>query len=71
VTLDVNIISNNCGAGGDLGSGRTDFGSAGFAAEVVSGVPEPRTFPLLCAGLTLILFGRRSSREMRLPAAFF
>src|SRR3984957_6876927 len=39
VTLDANIISDNCASGGDLGSGRTDFGSAGFAGEVVSGVP--------------------------------
>jgi type VI secretion system secreted protein VgrG len=59
VTLDANIISDNCGAGGDLGTGRTDFGSAGFAGEVVSGVPEPPTLPLLCAGLALILFGWR------------
>jgi hypothetical protein len=56
VTLDANIISDNCGAGGDLGTGRTDFGSAGFAGEVVSGVPEAPTLALLCAGLTLILF---------------
>jgi type VI secretion system secreted protein VgrG len=59
VTLDNNTISGNCGAGGDYGSGRTDFGSAGFSSGASLGpggqliVPEPGTATLLGMGLLL------------------
>jgi Ice-binding-like/PEP-CTERM motif len=56
VTLEANTISNACGAGGDLGSGRSDFGSLGFAGDTV---PEPGTVPLFCLGLPALVFLRR------------
>jgi type VI secretion system secreted protein VgrG len=52
VTMDTNTISNNCANGGDFGTGRTDFGSAGFSGGPNGGgqsqeVPEPPTGLLL------------------------
>ena len=47
VTLDGNTVSNNCGNGGDYGSGRSDFGSAGFSGPVV---PEPSTWAMMLIG---------------------
>jgi type VI secretion system secreted protein VgrG len=47
VTMDTNTISNNC-TGGDIGSGRTDFGSYGFSAQPV---PEPGTWAMMALGL--------------------
>jgi type VI secretion system secreted protein VgrG len=62
VTLDTDTISDNCSAGGDFSSGRSDFGSLGFAGEAV---PEPGTVPLLGVGLlALILYGRQSRQRM-------
>jgi type VI secretion system secreted protein VgrG len=46
VTMDGNSISNNCSGGGDLGSGRGDFGSGGFAGAV----PEPASWAMLIVG---------------------
>ncbi len=56
VILDGNTISDNCAAGGDYSSGRSDFGgSYGFAAETSSGAtPEPGTISLVGAGLLAI-----------------
>jgi len=65
-----NTISDNCSAGGDLGSGRTDFGSVGFSGGEVAGVPEPGTVSLLCAGLlALTLCVWQSRKRMRLIRA--
>lgn len=53
VTLDTNVVSNNCGSGGDFGTGRADFGSNGFAgvrSGVVGGVPEPASWAMLIVG---------------------
>lgn len=54
VTMDTNTISNNCSQGGDLGSGRGDFGSGGFSGGEgsVTTVPEPSTLWLI--GLAFI-----------------
>jgi type VI secretion system secreted protein VgrG len=48
VTMDTNVISNSCSAF-DNGSGRTDFGSAGFSGGG-SSVPEPGSFGLVSLG---------------------
>lgn len=54
VTLDTNTISDNCSAGGDFGTGRSDFGSAGFSGADVQAVPEPGSVTLLCVGLLFL-----------------
>ena len=52
VTLDNNIVSNNCANGGDYGTGRTDFGSQGFVgADATGAVPEPEGWAMLLFGL--------------------
>lgn len=65
VTLDNNVVSNDCRNGGDSGTGRSDFGSAGFSGAAVVTIPEPSTLALLspCV-LALLGFsvrGRRAS----------
>ena len=59
VTMASNSLSNNCAQGGDLGSGRTDFGSSGFgAAASATEVPEPGSVLLIGLGVAVML-GRR------------
>lgn len=59
VTMDNNTISNDCLAGGDFGTGRTDYASGGFSGAAVasqSAVPEPGSLLMLgvaMAGLGL------------------
>jgi len=48
VTMDTNTISNDCSGSGDIGSGRTDFGSYGFSGQPV---PEPATWAMMGLGL--------------------
>lgn len=70
VTLDTNVISNDCLNGGDLGSGRTDFGSRGFDPEVTA-IPEPATWAMLVLGLGAsgaILRRRRLATHMTVIA---
>ena len=58
VTMDNNTVSNNCLAGGDFGTGRTDYASGGFSGDVVSAqsaVPEPGS--LLMLGMAMAGFG--------------
>lgn len=68
ITMDNNSISNNCVGDGALGSGRDDFGSAGFSgvASVDDGsgiggqsVPEPGTLALLGLGVLGIKLSQR------------
>jgi hypothetical protein len=69
VTMDTNTISNNCSAaGGDVGSGRTDFGSGGFGSSPdasAGAVPEPSTLAMLGVGAGLIAFRRRFQSRFR------
>jgi type VI secretion system secreted protein VgrG len=66
VTLDTNVISNNCTTF-DNGSGRSDFGSAGFSggSGTATGVPEPSTLMLLGSGIFGLLAMRRSQAKAR------
>jgi Ice-binding-like/PEP-CTERM motif len=52
VTLDNNVISNDCLNGGNFGTGATDFGSGGFSGGATTTTPEPGTLLLLGTGLT-------------------
>lgn len=51
VTLAGNTISDTCANGGDYSSGRTDFGSQGFAALDAQAAPEPGAITLVLGGL--------------------
>jgi len=56
VTMDNNVISNDCAAGGDYSSGRSDYGSKGFAGNLqVAVVPEPTTILMFGAGLLAVV----------------
>jgi type VI secretion system secreted protein VgrG len=64
VTLDGNTISDTCANGGDYSTGRTDFGSQGFAAIDTQFAPEPGTITLVLAGLLAITIRAwRSKKE--------
>ena len=65
VTMDTNTISGNCLAGGDYSSGRSDFGSLGFAGGDVQAIPEPGTFTLLGLGLGAGFLLLRRFRSVR------
>lgn len=74
VTLDNNVLSDNCSGGsvlgsdnityvtGNSGTGRTDFGSSGFSGPAngqTDVVPEPATLALMGFGFAGIAFRRR------------
>jgi len=57
VTLDTNLVSNDCGT---LGTTRNDYGSMGFAGiAAAQDVPEPATMLLLPLGLAALAGARR------------
>jgi hypothetical protein len=64
VTLDTNVVSNNCSSF-DNGSGRSDFGSAGFTGGGVLAIPEPGTIALLSAGFLGLATLHRYRRDRR------
>jgi hypothetical protein len=51
VTMDTNVVSNNCSGNGDEGSGRSDFGSGGFSGGGGIAVPELPTWTMMLMGL--------------------
>jgi type VI secretion system secreted protein VgrG len=60
VTLDTNLVSNDCTADGALGTASLDYGSMGFAGvAAVTAVPEPATLLLMPFGLAALAYGRR------------
>jgi len=61
VTLDTNLVSRDCAAGGALGTTSVDYGSEGFAgvAADAQDVPEPGSLLLLPLGLLALAYGRR------------
>jgi Ice-binding-like/PEP-CTERM motif len=68
VTMDTNTISNDCTLGGDLSTGRTDFGSLGFSGPVGGAVTEPASLILLATGVLGIALSRRPGRGRKLAA---
>lgn len=60
VTLDTSQVSNDCAAGGALGTASLDYGSQGFAGlAAAQDLPEPATALLLPLGLVALAYGRR------------
>ena len=61
-----NTISNNCTSEGGFGSGRSDFGSGGFAGTegLASVVPEPAGWAMLIAGFGFTGAAMRRRRAM-------
>lgn len=74
VTLDTNLVSNDCAAGGALGTSSLDGGSLGFSGVSAVGAaqaPEPATLLLLSFGLAALAMGRKrhpSSARMQRTA---
>lgn len=68
VTMDTSTVSDNCTDGGDLGTGRNDFGSAGFSAQA-AGAPAPVPEPASLALLASCLIGSAAGLARRRPAS--
>ena len=67
VTMDTNSISANCAAS-DHGTGRTDFGSGGFAGNAVTGVPEPASWAMLLLGFGIVGAAQRRQGQARVTS---
>jgi hypothetical protein len=70
VTMNTNTVSNTCANGGDYGSDRTDFGSAGFSGSggtTLTPAPEPATLALF--GGAILGFLGLSVRRRRVQLA--
>lgn len=58
VTMDTNVISNDCSNGGDYGTGTNDYGSLGFSgAGPTTTIPEPSSLALLLGPCCAALIG--------------
>lgn len=71
VTMDGNSISNNCSSNSQ-GSGRSDFGSNGFAGVApndVGAIPEPASWAMLMVGFGLTGAMLRRRQSLRSVAA--
>ena len=71
VTMDGNTVSNDCRGAGDLGTGRTDFGSGGFSGGGGFGggggvIPEPASWAMMLVGFGAV---GSSLRRRRMVAA--
>lgn len=67
VTMNGNQISSNCAGAGSLSSGRTDYGSGGFAGvgTVGDAVPEPAQWAMLVIGFGGVGTVLRRNRRQR------
>ena len=66
VTLDNNVISNDCASDGSYGTNRSDFATGGFSGGTGVGptvVPEPSTFALLAGVGSLMALGLALQRQ--------
>ena len=63
VTLDTNVVSNDCRGGG---SGSDDFGSSGFAGNAV---PEPTSWAMMIGGFAGVGMAMRRRRAAERPVS--
>ncbi len=65
VTLDTNVISNDCSNGGDYSTGVDDNGSQGFSGAVpVTPAPEPASLALIATGFVAFTGALRRRRKI-------
>lgn len=67
VTMDTNVISDDCSNGGDYGTGNSDFGSIGFSggSGATTTAPEPGTLALLLGPVGVGIAGCARRKRVR------